>query len=157
MIDPLITNNVIDGCSFNPAPASELAAANEILALSDAGQFQLVVPVAALAEISNPATPAQVRRIAAKQQFSMPVGLTQNEQRLFGEIHRILTGNGNPDNMRRDAQNVFEAQKYGGHFITNDKRVLARAKEIEQLCGLCIVKPTEFLTTVRHMLADKKC
>ena len=56
--------------------------------------------------------------------------------------------------MQRNAQNVFEAQKYGGHFMTNDRRVVARADQIYALCGLSPVKPTAFLAIVRKAMGD---
>lgn len=152
--DPLITNNLIDSCAFDPEPEAEAVAANEIFLLAEAGHFQLAIPYSTLSEIDHPKTPAAVKRMAANQQFTIPVGLTPVEVRTQAEILRILTGNGKPESMRRDSENVFEAQKYGGHFITNDIRVLARATPIVLMCGLSIVKPTEFLATVTRRLAE---
>src|SRR3954467_8938128 len=97
--DPLITNNFIDGCSYSPADPGELAAANDILARTLDGQFQLGIPHAARAELDHPNTPAQTKRVAANQIYSKPVPLTPPEQKVQAEIHRILTGVGKPDAM----------------------------------------------------------
>ena len=93
--------------------------------------------------------------MAANHQYTISVALTPDETRILSAILRILAGNGRPESMQRDSENVFEAQKYGGHFITNDGRVLARADQIYALCGLSIVKPTEFLVTVRKAMGDE--
>lgn len=154
--DPLITNNLIDSCAFDPEPEAEAIAANEIFLLAEAGNFQLAIPYSTLREIDHPNTPAAVKSMAANQQFTIPVELTPDEARIQTEILRILTGNGKPESMRRDSENVFEAQKYGGHFITTDKRVLARATQLFVLCGLSIVKPTDFLATIKQRLAERK-
>jgi hypothetical protein len=153
--DPLITNNLIDSCAFDPKPEVEATASNEIFALAEAGHFQLAIPYSTLREIDHPNTPAAVKRMAANHQYTISVALTPDETRILSAILRILAGNGKPESMQRDSENVFEAQKYGGHFITNDGRVLARADQIYALCGLSIVKPTEFLVTVRKAMGDE--
>ena len=153
--NPLITTNLIDSCAFDPKPDVEAAASNEIFALAEAGRFHLAIPYSTLREIDHPNTPAAVKRMAANHQYTIPVALTPDETRILSAILRILVGNGRPESMQRDSENVFEAQKYGGHFITNDGRVLARANQICALCGLSIVKPTEFLVTVRKAMGDE--
>ena len=155
--NPLITNNLIDSCAFDPAPEAEAEAANEIFALAEAGHFQLAIPHSTLREIEHPNTPAAVKRMAANHQYTIPVAQSPDETRIQSEILRILAGNGRPEPMQRDTENVFEAQKYGGHFITNDRRVLARADQIYALCGLSLVKPTAFLAIVRKAMGDASC
>lgn len=90
--------------------------------------------------------------MAAQHLYTLPVALNSEELAFRARLLSILAGSGNPEPMRRDADNVFEAKKYGGHFITNDARVLARATQIYELCGLSIVKPTVFLALVKRRL-----
>ena len=40
---------------------------------------------------------------------------------------------------------MFEAQKYGGYFVTTDKRILSRAGELKKRCGISILVPSDFL------------
>jgi hypothetical protein len=46
----------------------------------------------------------------------------------------------------QDAQHVFEATKHGCDvFLTCDTRVLKRAKDIQQLCGIVVLKPSDLV------------
>lgn len=150
--NPLYTNSMIDSCAFDPKFEPEASASSEILALADHGKFQLMVAHSTQKEIDHRNTPAEVKKRATERAFSKPVDLTDDEQRIRSEIHRILTGNGKPENVREDSEHVFEAQKYGGHFITTDRRILDRASELEALCGICVLKPSEFLAKAKSLL-----
>jgi hypothetical protein len=155
-VDPLITNNHIDSCAFDPKYAPEDSASAELFKLAEAGLFQLNIAHSTQKEIQHPNTPAWVKRKAADRIYTLPVGLTTDELALRAAIQRTLAGNGKPENVRQDAEHVFEAQKYGGHFITTDNGILGRAGELKKLCGICIVRPTEFLATVKRRLAERQ-
>ena len=86
-----------------------------------------------------------VKREANKLIFSIKTGLTNAEIKLKAEILKILAGKGNPDKMTSDAEHVFEASKYGRYFITTDKRILEKKNELEKICSVIILKPSEFL------------
>src|SRR2546430_4919562 len=118
--DPKRTVNMIDSCAFDPKFEPEASASREILALADAQMFQLVVAHSTQKEIEHSNTPGEVKKRAAERNFSLPVELTEDEERIRSAIHRILTGNGKPESVREDAEHVFEARKYGAHFITTD-------------------------------------
>ncbi len=48
----------------------------------------------------------------------------------------------------QDAQHVFVASKQKCDvFLTLDRRVLARANDIQRLCGLVVQKPSEFMAS----------
>ena len=152
-INPLITDNHIDSCAFDPKYEPEDSASNDLFKLAERGLFSLNIAHSTQKELEHPNTPALVKRKANDRIFTIAVGLTPNECARRAESHRILTGKGNPENVRQDAEHVFEVQKYGGHFITTDKRILARANDLKRLCGISVVKPTEFLDIVRRCLA----
>jgi hypothetical protein len=46
--------------------------------------------------------------------YTIETDLTPGERAQKAEIHRILTGNGNPEKHAADAAHVFEAGKYIG-------------------------------------------
>jgi hypothetical protein len=149
----LYTNSMIDSCAFDTKFEPEASASSEILALADDGKFQLIIAHSTQKEIDHRNTPAEVKKRATERIFSWPVSLTKDEQRIRSEIHRILTGNGKPENVREDSEHVFEAQKYGGHFITTDGRILDRANDLEALCGICVLKPSAFLAKAKALLS----
>jgi hypothetical protein len=154
--DPLITNNHIDSCAFDPKYEPEATASAEILRLADAGHFQLNVAHSTQKEIDHPNTPDSVKRRAAERIYTLEVELTQDEYRLRADIQSILAGNGQLENVAQDAKHVFEAQKYGGYFITTDRRILDRAEQLKKLCGISILKPSAFLDVVTACLARQQ-
>ena len=155
-IDPLIRNNFMDSCAFDPKYEPETSSSNEIFALSEAGNFLLHIAHSTQKEIDHPNTPDWVKRTAAGLIFSMPVQLTEPEVALLNDIRRILAGNGTVENILQDAQHVFEAQKYGYYFVTTDKRILARAGDLGKRCSVSVLLPSEFLSIAREFIAEKK-
>jgi len=77
--------------------------------------------------------------------YTIETSLTNGEKQQKIEILKILTGSGNPERMKKDAEHVFEAGKYGGYFITTDKRILEKKSDLEAICSATIVKPSELL------------
>lgn len=80
---------------------------------------------------------------------------TANEERELDEILKILFGDkGNKLNYNRteilDAMHIHTAIKYGAtHFITNDKQLLAKSKEIKQrFNSTLITKPEQCLEAI---------
>ncbi len=51
---------------------------------------------------------------------------------------------------------MFEAQKYGGYFVTTDKRILSRAGELKKRCGISILVPSDFLALVKQRASAEK-
>ena len=71
------------------------------------------------------------------------------------EILRILTGNGNPEKMRNDAEHIFEAHKYGGrYFVTVDKRILKKRNELAKIGVSCVMRPSELLALAEEFLEE---
>jgi len=117
----------------------------EIFQRSENDDFILNISHSNLKEIDHPNTPNWVKIEANKLIYSIQIGLTNEEIKLKTEILKILTGNGKPEKNGKDAEHVFEASKYGRYFITTDKRILNKKKELEDLCSVIILKPSEFL------------
>ena len=145
MVNPWITNNLIDSCAFDPKYAPEDAASNEIFKLHREKHLPLLVAHSTLKEIEHPNTPAWVKGEAQALIYSLPVQLTPNEMKILHRIESILTGNGKVENIAQDARHVFEAQKYGSYFITTDFRILKRSDVLRKEVTVVVLKPSQFL------------
>ncbi|MDA1101714.1 MAG: hypothetical protein O2967_22360 [Proteobacteria bacterium] len=77
-------------------------------------------------ELNNQNTPAHVQRAATLFLFSVEVGLTDGERRRYCDLVAAVKGDAEEKNIVPDLFHVCEAAKYGGYFITRDKRLLAR-------------------------------
>jgi hypothetical protein len=143
VIDPRRVNNFLDTCAFDPKYAPEDVAARRMRALHQAGEVHLILAHSNQKEVAHPNTPADVKKDAIDMNHTLKTGLTSSEVNQRTRIHAILTGNGKPENTAADAAHVFEAGKYGAHFITTDARILAAI----------IVLPSEWLKAF-HETAD---
>jgi hypothetical protein len=77
--------------------------------------------------------------------YTIQTTLVPDEVRRKAKIHEILTRNGKPEKYTADATHIFEAGKYGGYFITTDKRILDKRVELKQVCTATMLTPTEWL------------
>lgn len=152
--NPLIVNNFIDSCAFDPKYEPESTAASEILHLSEKGHFLLQVAHSVQKEIAHPHTPPQVKARAAASNYTLEVSLTPGERNVLHDIRAILAGNGKMEKILQDAQHIFEAQKYGRYFITTDARILARAPVLFGRCTVEILLPSAFLALVQKFMGD---
>jgi hypothetical protein len=147
-IDPRLHNNFIDAnfwdSSDNPLDNS---AAREILHLESEGEITLILPFSVKIEIAHPKTPSHVQSSASCMIYTEPTELTSNERAIHANVLKIIQGNANPGKHDRDVMHLFEAHKYGGgYFITKDKRLLEKKREIEgRLSSLRIVSPSDFI------------
>jgi hypothetical protein len=149
-IDPFRTNNLIDSCAFDPKYEPEASASLEVFRLANDGEFQLIIAHSTQKEIDHPNTPAWVKAEAQSRVFTLDVQLTQNERATLARIEAILAGNGKIENIKQDAQHVFEAQKYGSYFITTDNRILSLAGQLARECTVSVLKPSVFLALVNQ-------
>ncbi|MDD5007972.1 MAG: HlyU family transcriptional regulator [Syntrophorhabdaceae bacterium] len=154
-MNPLITNCLIDSCTFDPKYKPEDEASAEIFRLYKEGELLIQIAHSTQKEIQHPNTPAWVKREALNLIYTLPVSLIESEVRKLREIETILAGNGKIENILQDARHVFEAQKYGSYFITTDSRILDRASRLRSACNITIVKPSEFLSIVKQYLEKK--
>ena len=136
----------IDSCAFDPKnPPEEQEAALKIFEMGDKGFLDIGIAYSTEKEIEHPKTPMWVKQKALELIYTVEVGLNEYEKRLLAEIGRVLVRNGKSRNHKNDAKHIFEAQKYGAHFITTDDRVLRKASQLQNLCSIRVFKPSEFL------------
>ena len=152
-VNPLITNNFIDSCAFDPKYEPEASASLEIFELSEKDHFLLQIAHSTQKEVAHPNTSLWVRQQAGGLIFSVNVQLTDNERQVLADIEAILAGNGKIENIQQDARHVFEAQKYGSYFITTDNRILSRAQALRHRCTITVLKPSEFLALVKQQIS----
>ncbi len=147
-IDPLCFNNFVDANILDDVADGEDPAVNEIVDLAQSGKITLLLPYSVQNELKNPNTPAHVQRAATLFLFSVEVGLTDGERRLYREVVAAVKGNAEEKNIAPDLFHVSEAAKYGGYFITRDKRLLTRSAAIASILDINVVTPTDFLERV---------
>lgn len=144
-IDPRRTNILVDSCAFDPKYSPEDTASEALFKLSQENIIILIVAHSNQKEIEHPNTPAWVKREAQSRIYTIETGLTDNERNMKTKILGILAGNGKPENMRQDAEHLYEASKYGSYFVTTDERILKRAKELYECCNVAVLRPSEML------------
>jgi len=155
-ISPLIVNNFIDSCAFDPKYEPETTAANELHELANDGVLPLEIAHSTQKEIEHPNTPQWVKERAAELNYTIEVSLTEGERTVLKDLRLILAGNGNVENIIQDAQHVFETQKYGHYFVTTDNRILAKASGLRARCGVKVMLPSKFLALVKSFLEERE-
>ncbi|MBI4634379.1 MAG: hypothetical protein HY742_10865 [Deltaproteobacteria bacterium] len=144
-IDPRITTIFMDSCAFDPKYSPEDQAALTLFNLSEKDELILNIAHSTQKEIEHPNTPAWVKLEANKLIYTIKTSLTADEVNCKGKIFRILAGNGKPENMVKDAEHIFEADKYSSYFVTTDERILKKKEELKVVVSLHILKPSELL------------
>jgi len=135
----------MDSCAFDPKYSPENDASLRIFSLYEESAIVLNIAHSTIKEIEHPNTPSWVKKEAGTMIYSIETSLTQKEIAQKTEILKVLTGNGKPEKMAKDAEHVFEASKYCGYFITTDERILKKKDDLQAFCAAIIVKPSEFL------------
>lgn len=146
-LDPRSCNVAIDANALNRDGSAHDARVARLLDLHAAGIIRLMLPKGVREEIQNPRTPAHIRAVTAPMIFSYSVGLNSGEQREHRLIEQELQGNAEPGKHAADADHLFEAAKYGGYFITHDRRILGRSSNMRNLLppSLNVVTLASFL------------
>ena len=142
----------LDSCAFDPKYYPEDEAANEIFQIYERFEVNgLILQFAhsTQKEIDHPNTPTWVKKRASMMTFTLSVGLSLEEQDKIRAIELIIAGNGEVDQIKEDANHIFEAQKYASYFVTTDKRLLRKRNDIKKLCSLNIVSPSVILEELK--------
>jgi len=147
-INPMITTIFLDSCAFDPKYSPENEASLRIFELSRIGEIILNIAHSNQKEVEHPNTPIWVKKLANNFIYTIETCLNEDERRRKSEILRILTGRGKPEKMTKDADHVFEADKYGSYFVTTDKRILKKKKELQDIVSVNILKPSELLEII---------
>jgi hypothetical protein len=146
-IDPRYFPSLIDANVLDRLGGPDDAVVDQILALAEELKIDLKLPHSVKTEIDHPNTPADVKQRALQLIYTVPVSLTPGEVELQQQARDLVRGNAKPGQHDRDAYHIVEAAKYGGYFITRDRRLLKKRSEIAGLlgAGFVIVTPSEFL------------
>ena len=147
-INPFYFNNLIDGNILNDVADGQDDAVRDIVRLAEQGEISIILPYSVREEAKNSNSPEHVRRAADLFIFSEPVSLTEGEQKQYRMLVDVARGNAKEENIAADLFHVCEAAKYGGYFITRDKRLLARAGVVSEMLQIEIVTPSQFLEQV---------
>jgi hypothetical protein len=157
-LDPRICNVTIDANALDRDGSTRDKLVNRLLELSAAGTITLMVPKGVRIEMQHPHTPAHVRDAGLSQIFTIQTGLTAQEQALRRLIEQELQGDAKPGSHAADADHLFEANKYGGYFITHDKRILDRTSKLRARLSpaLNVVTLQEFFTVLDDFEAGRR-
>ena len=151
-IDPRRTNIFLDTCAFDPKYSPEDDASKIIIELKDREIITLILAHSNQKEISHPNTPKWVKEEASFNIYTINTQLTSEELIIKETIFSILAGDGIRENMRKDAEHIFEASKYGSYFVTTDKGILKRSDEIFSFCRVVILLPSQMLNIINEYL-----
>ncbi len=143
-INPWLTNNFVDSCAFDPKYDPDDKAATEIFRLHQEKDLTIIIAHSTQKEIEHPNTPSWVKKESLGLIYTLNCTLISEEKSLLRNIEIILAGSGERENIVQDARHIFEAQKYGSYFVTTDNRLLKKASEIQKLCHVTILLPSEF-------------
>ena len=135
---------MLDSCALGNLGV-EYEAASKILELANEEQVSVITTYGVIDEISHPSTPQHVKNIAARLVFTISTERTPEEELRLQSIHTEMTGDSKPEKYAADANHIFEAGKYGRYFVTNDERILKKRQELNQLSGVLIVRPSEWI------------
>ena len=148
-LDPRKSNIFLDTCAFDPKIELEATCAWRMRQLFVDGKISLILSHTNQKEIEHPNTPAIVKTQATATLFTLPIQLTPQEMKTQLAIHEILRGDAKLLTHYADATHIAEATKYGGCFITTDKRILSRKSELKAV-GAKVLKPSEWIAIYEY-------
>lgn len=150
MVNPWITNSLLDSCAFDPKYSPEHEAALELHNYWHQHSLLLIIAHSTKKELEHPNTPPWVKKEAATRIYTIPTGNNPEQLKIKHKILNILTGSGNPQNYVQDAEHIFEAHNYGSYFITTDGHILKKARELSKILNVVILLPSQFLKLVKE-------
>jgi hypothetical protein len=147
-LDPRRCNIAIDNNALDRNGTARDALIDQLLERERSGQIRLVVPQGVRRESQHPRTPPSVGAEMGAKIFTLPVGRTAGELEQLRRVQAILQGNAKPGRHSADADHLFEAAKYGGYFVTNDRRMLDKRGELAE-----ILPPSLNIVTIEELFA----
>jgi hypothetical protein len=157
-LDPRICPIGIDANALNRDGSAKDGLVDRILELDRTGQINLIAPHGVRREAADPRTPPGVSEAVLSKIYTIPTGLTAQEQDTRARIEAALQGNSKPGKHAADAQHLAEAAKYCGYFITHDDRVLKRSKGLRDVLppSLNVVTLAQFLEIFDNYEAERR-
>ncbi|MDT3776218.1 hypothetical protein PJI16_01420 [Nitrospira sp. MA-1] len=145
--DPYRLNNYFDACAFNPGDQLEFSASEKLFRLYERDGLPIILMSKSVKnEIAHKNTPSWVKSLASRQLYSRNFSLTDDELLVKEEILKVLTGNGKREKHEKDTEHILRAKKEGGvYFITVDRGILRKARDLRNICGIVVLLPSEFL------------
>lgn len=143
--DPFYGGVYYDSCAFDGGDLQEQKASYEIRELFKKLDRPLHIVHSVAKEIYFHKTPQLVKDEALNMLQTLEVKLTEQEVIQLNRVELLVGGNSKIENMEADCRHIFEAQKYGRYFVTTDKRILKKAKEIKQEFTLYVFNSSDFL------------
>jgi predicted DNA-binding protein (UPF0278 family) len=137
-----------DSCAFDGGDVNDQLASKEAREVLEKNKKKVMLMHSVVSEIRNLNTPDWIQEIEPKSRQTVKLNLIDTEKETLKEIEAIIVGNGNLEKRKADCFHIFEAQKYGGCFVTSDIGIYKHSEVIKQKFGLNIVKPTDFLKMV---------
>lgn len=146
-LDPRICSVALDANALDKDGGARDALVDRLLSLMKAGEIKFVQPNTARKQTLHPNTPSAVRGVMTAQIFTLPTELTPDEQTRRREVLIVMRGNSTTNRHDADADIIFDAAKYGGYLITEDRRILDNRAKLEKIIRLplCIVSLADFL------------
>jgi predicted nucleic acid-binding protein len=157
-INPLFVNSSIDTNIVHHVATETWEPIRHIIELYRADKIRLIIPYSVHTELLRSTTPTEVHAAAQDFIFTIPVGLTTEERKERDRLIELAKGNAELKNIVPDLLHVAEAAKYGGYFITLDKRLLKRESAIFDVMGIEVVTPKRFIEQVdkaQEMMANR--
>lgn len=156
-IDPRLFNTFIDVPVLHRKEDVEDEVVEEILRTAFDRGVVLHLTHSVKDEIAHANTPSEVKSRAQGLIYSIPVQLTVAEQELHRRVQDVIRGNAKAGKHDADAFHLVESDKHGGgHFLTNDKRLLRKNTGLSHLLQIEIVTPTEFLNVLKNFEAQDR-
>ncbi|MCA9422696.1 MAG: hypothetical protein KC592_16880 [Nitrospira sp.] len=145
--NPYRLNNYFDACAFNPGDHLEFSASEKLFRLYERDELlKILMSESVKNEIAHKNTPSWIKSLASRQLYSRNFSLTDDELLIKEEILRVLTGNGKREKHEKDTEHILRAKKEGGvYFITVDRGILRKARDLRNICGIVVLLPSEFL------------
>lgn len=137
-----------DSCAFDGGDLKQQEASLKVQKILESKGTKIILMHSVAGEIKNSKTPEWIREKEIRSLQTVKLPLTEAEQLKLLDIQNIIVGNGSVKQRHADCVHVFEAQKYGGYFVTTDEGIYKHADVIQAKYGLNIVSPDEFLEIV---------
>lgn len=139
----------MDSCALDPKFEPETSAAKKLFEYYDEGKIHMTLADSVYSETQSESTPIDIK-IEADYMLKAPCldELDAADIETKNEIWSVLTGNGKPEKMERDALHVFQAHRFKSYFITADGRVNKLKDRIHEICDARVIKPSELLNLI---------
>jgi len=147
-LNPFNSNIYFDSCAFDGGSGSEQSDSIKCRKILEDSGNKIQILHSVQKEIDFPNTPDRIKKEAMSLLGTIETGLEKQEIEVLRDIENIIVGNGNLEKRRADCRHVFETVRYGDYFITTDKGILNRSKEIKIKYHIFLIRPSQLLEII---------